>query len=584
MEIIAQRNKILKYGVVLLLVAFVTSCKAPENVSTSKKTGSKELSDSDNRKFQAAWFNGLKAKTLGNYGRAMGYFERCLQLNKEADAVYYEVAKLNEFQQNYVVALENIEKAYQLSPTNRWYRDYLAKMYDKNTHYEKAIEIYVSLIESHPNSLEYYYELGNMYLYTNQIKKAVEVFDRVEEKVGVSEEVSLHKYKLLVQSGDKEGAKKEIHKLIEFNPAEVRYYGMLANMYREEGDLVKAIETFEKLKNVYPEEPLIRLSLSDYYNEGGEHEKAFEEVKTAFQSKQLGIDDRVRILMQYYQLSEKKIDEREKAYVLLGFTENNYPEEAKTYAVYGDFLIRDNKLKEAREKYRKSIALDNSKFLVWRQLLFINSDLNDVDAMLEDSGEAMNLFPSQPLVYFFNGISNLQKDNYSEAAFALEQGQGLVVDNPGLQGQFYSNLGDAYYRLDKLQLAWLNYERALKINPNNIYVLNNYAYYLSLKKANLDLAKEMSYKTVRANPNNATYLDTYAWILFQLEEYQEAKEFIERAIENGGNEHAEILVHYGDILMQLGDKDAAVANWRKAVEKGMQSQDLENKIKESQVQ
>lgn len=567
-------------------MAGVIGCKPSENVTKGGNdtiSASGKLSSSDNIKFQTALFNGLKAKTLGNYGRAMGYFERCLQIDKNADAVYYEMAKLNEKQQSYVEALGNIKKAYELSPENKWYMIFLAKMYDKNTNYEKAAEVYQKIIEQNPNSIEYYYELGNMYLYTNDLKKAISVFDKVEEKLGVSEEVSLHKFKLYLQDKDSEGAKKEIDKLIKSNPSEIRYYGMLANLYREEGDLTKAIETFERLKEVSPDDPLIRLSLSDYYNEGGEHEKAFEEVKIAFQSKDLNIDDRVRILMQYYQASEKNVSLRPKTYVLLDQTEKMYPDEAKSYAIYGDFLIRDNRLKEARKKYKKSIKIDDSKFLVWRQLLFINSDLNDVDEMLVVSKEALDLFPSQPLVYFFNGISNLQKEKYSEAAFVLEQGQGLVIDNPSLQGQFYSNLGDTYYRLEEYQKSWMNYEKALKINPANIYVLNNYAYYLSLRKENLDLAKRMSFKTVRANPSNPTYLDTYAWILYEMEDYSNAKVYIEKAISNGGKEHGEILEHYGDILFKLGDKEGAVKNWQLAIEKGIQSQELKLKIKEKKL-
>jgi Tfp pilus assembly protein PilF len=72
----------------------------------------------------------------------------------------------------------------------------------------------------------------------------------------------------------------------------------------------------------------------------------------------------------------------------------------------------------------------------------------------------------------------------------------------------------------------------LKYNPDNIPVLNNYAYYLSLEQTDLDKAEEMSYRTIKAEPNNATYLDTYAWILFQLGQYNDALFYIRQAIDN----------------------------------------------------
>ena len=52
--------------------------------------------------------------------------------------------------------------------------------------------------------------------------------------------------------------------------------------------------------------------------------------------------------------------------------------------------------------------------------------------------------------------------------------------------------------------AYAAYDSSLVYNPNNIGTLNNYAYYLSVERTNLDKAEEMSYKTVKAEPENAS--------------------------------------------------------------------------------
>ncbi|HKJ42990.1 MAG TPA: hypothetical protein VKA27_12930, partial [Sunxiuqinia sp.] len=56
---------------------------------------------------------------------------------------------------------------------------------------------------------------------------------------------------------------------------------------------------------------------------------------------------------------------------------------------------------------------------------------------------------------------------------------------------------------------------------------------------------------------------------------------IENAINNGGGENATLVEHYGDILYKLGDKDKAIANWKKAKLLGANDQTLDQKIKES---
>jgi Tfp pilus assembly protein PilF len=103
----------------------------------------------------------------------------------------------------------------------------------------------------------------------------------------------------------------------------------------------------------------------------------------------------------------------------------------------------------------------------------------------------------------------------------------------------------------------------LSFNPNNDYVLNNYSYYLSLRKENLDKAERMAAQAVKNQPNNASFLDTYAWVLYMREKYKEARKVMERALAQP-DVSSTLLEHYGDILFQLGDVESAVHQWEKA--------------------
>ena len=128
--------------------------------------------------------------------------------------------------------------------------------------------------------------------------------------------------------------------------------------------------------------------------------------------------------------------------------------------------------------------------------------------------------------------------------------------------------------------AFEYYEQAIDINPHNLHVLNNYSYYLSLERRDLDRAEKMSSITVKAEPTNPTFLDTYAWILFEQESYVLAKIYIEKAIEYGEDEiSAEVYEHYGDILALSDDIENAVVQWKKAQEMGGNSKLLKKKIK-----
>ena len=55
---------------------------------------------------------------------------------------------------------------------------------------------------------------------------------------------------------------------------------------------------------------------------------------------------------------------------------------------------------------------------------------------------------------------------------------------------FYSLLGDTYHAIDEHEKSDLFYQKSLEKNPENHIVLNNYSYYLSLRKKELLKAKQ----------------------------------------------------------------------------------------------
>jgi len=149
--------------------------------------------------------------------------------------------------------------------------------------------------------------------------------------------------------------------------------------------------------------------------------------------------------------------------------------------------------------------------------------------------------------------------------------------------EFYSSLADSYHAIKEHKLSDEYYEKSLEIDSNNILILNNYAYYLSVRKIKLEIAKKMSYKCNELEKENGTYQDTYAWVLYELKEYDEAKEWMEKALKNGGDKSAVVVEHYGDILYQLGDVESAIIQWKKAKELGEASKFLDKKLEDGKL-
>lgn len=563
----------------------VALISTPNQVFAQKKKSKKskkdkvELTEQQRMTVTSLFFDANNQKMLGNFQKAVELYQKCIQIDAKNDASYFELGQLALQAKDYQQAAIFFNYAYELKPENKWYTLGLATAFEKSQQFDKAIELYSKLLENEPNNIDYYSNLATAYAYSGNMKKAIEVYNQLEEKIGVDEQLSSLKQNMYLEVGDTDNAIKEAKKLIEKNPNEPEHIKNLVKLYTQANRKSEALEVLKKAETDFPQEGVFQLLVADFMLIDGKTEQAHAKLEAAFADPKLDIDLKIGTLLKYFEkaaINPQLKEETEKLNKILVAT---HPDSPKGYAMYADYLYRDGKLKEAKENYLKTIEFDNSKFLVWNQLLVTCLELNDYQSLANESERALELFPTQASIYFFNGYANLLLENTAKACEILELGSGLVYNNPSLKLQFYSTLGDALYKNNESSRAYRYYDKALQIDPKNIYVLNNYAYYLSLDEENLEKAKEMSGTTLEAEPNSPTYLDTYAWILYKLEDFTGAEKYFLKALENGGGSSAEIVEHYGDVLLKLNRNEEALNQWQKALELGpTKPKELEQKI------
>jgi tetratricopeptide (TPR) repeat protein len=234
-----------------------------------------------------------------------------------------------------------------------------------------------------------------------------------------------------------------------------------------------------------------------------------------------------------------------------------YPDNPVSKSLYSSLLYQNKEYKKAKKLTLEVLRSDSLNYAVWEQLLFCDMYLNDYKNLAKNSEQVNDLFPNQPLPYLMNGIANYQLKNYEKAADVLETGKDFVAGNKALLEEFYNYLGEIYYQMKNYDACYLSYDKVLSLNPENSIVLNNYAYYLSLQKRDLQKAERMARHAVNLDPENSNNLDTYAWVLYQEGKYEEALKWQNEALKNGGNTSDTVLEHYGKILEKLGRNEEA---------------------------
>lgn len=581
------RHKQGVWAVGLALIIFLAAaCKtSKQGTSTTPGTASskeKGLSEQDQVKFGAMFVDACKERMKGNVEVAENIFRECLKIDPNSSAVKYELGNIYRFNGMYDNALKYAKDCANQDVKNEWYQLLYIECLHNKRQYAAAADIYSRLVKNYPERPEFYEGLAAEYMYGGNYDKSYKTYDDIEKRFGKNEVFTLNKIKLLKQQKKTGEAEAELKSLIQTDPTEARYYTYLAEFYQETSQNDKAIATYEQILKIDPNNPMVHLALADYYKQQNNKEKFNQEVKTAFENPDLDVDAKLKILISYYEYTEQYPEYIPQAYELCEIMVKIHPSAAESHSIYADFLARDKKMKEACIEYSKAARLDKSRFKIWNKVMYMQYDLGQFDSLGVYSAEAMELFPNQPNPYFFNGVANLQLKQYQKAVSALHDGLEFVYNDNALLMQFYANLGDAYNYLKEYDKSDKTFDDALKVDPDNTYILNNYAYFLSLRKQNLEKAEKFSRRSNELSPNNRSYIDTYGWILYQLGKYQEAEEWLGRAAKIGAK-NAVILEHYGDALYKVNKKEEAVSYWKEAKAAGQGSELLDKKIAEKKL-
>lgn len=525
------------------------------------------------------YFEALRRKTIEDQKGAAELFARVLQLDSRNDAAMYELSNLKKIQNNQPEAQQLLERAVVLKPNNEWYWVSLATSYEKSNDILKLQHVFDELLRINPDKPDYYYDKASALILEQKYDEALAVYARLEQLTGLTDDLVASRQKIYLKQGKIDLAANEMEQLLANNPEQVKYYLLLGEIYNSNNLTDKALKVLQRGEKVKPDDGMIHLALADTYRTKKDLDASYKQLQLAFASPALDIDQKVRIILGY---APKFPDPnaRASALELSRIAVTVHPADAKAQALYGDMLAQNNKLKEAKAAYQKSVQINPEIYIVHEQLVRLDLGDNALDEAIKDGENALSLFPNQAWMNYLVGVTYLQKKDANKALGYLKNAVALELDDKDLSAQSYAALGDCYHELKDNAKSDAAYDKALVFNPDNVYTLNNYAYYLSIRGEQLEKAAQMSKHSIDQQPNTASFEDTYAWILFRLKKYADAKQWIEKALQHGKDSSATQTEHYGDILFYLGNTDAAVQNWKKAKEYGAKSPFLDRKINE----
>lgn len=536
----------------------------------------KEISENDKLEAEYYFIEGEKYFMLDNFQKAFEYYMMAYEKEPDNAAINYKLADVLTKNNELVKALGFATAAVELNPTNKYYYLVTANLYTSMSSFNEAAATYEALLENVPDTEQYLFELAAIYLYQKELGKALATYDRAKKAFGPMEQITVQKQQIYLSQNQLDEAIREGEELIEAFPGINEYVISLAEILISNDRLDEAQVRLEALVADEPNSSQAGILLSEIYRKKGNTEKAMALLQSAFGDKSLNFEAKVQMLAGYVaQLPNEALEQP--AITLSQLLIQAHPEEANAYAIAGDLYYQLGKNDEALEMYNEVLKRDKSNFGLWQNVLNLEMSMSRYDAVIAHSEEALELYPNQSALYYYGGTASLIQKNYKKAIRLFEEGTKFVGANPDLHSVFYGQLGDAYNGIEDHVNSDKSYEKALEIKPDNDHVLNNYSYFLSLRKEKLETALSMSSKLVEKYPDNSTYLDTHAWVLYVKGDYKEARIYLEKAIEDE-NVSGTIVEHYGDVLYQLGEVENAVRQWEIARDMEETSENLDKKI------
>ena len=504
----------------------------------------------------------------GAYDSAAKILSELLVRDPDNDAACYYNGLVLQKKGDVEKAEIYLKKAVELDPTNYWYRYSLAQLYAATSRGELTVDIYEKLLKDFPSKSELYFDLAQMYSAQGEFDKSLKTLDEIDTIFGKTESSAIYRFNLLRHTGKDDEAFRSLEQYNQEYSSPV-VLTTLAEWKVSMYDDSTAVAYYDEAVDLAPDFLPALIGRAEVFRMSKRYDRFFPALKQIASNVNLPVEEKCDYLMalvrnstpQFLKSFTPQMDTVINNIVKVHSSDSTV---LNTAAVY---FYSTGRNENAGEYFKKVVDMyPSSEMASIYYLEFLMYEQNWAE--LSKQGRiAFQRHPDNVNMLEMASVGDFNSKEYEKVLEICNDVLRLFPNDSSATLKAWSTAGDIHHMLGDSKKAYRAYDKALKINPDYIYVLNNYAYYLSIEGKSLKKAYDMSRKTIIAEPDNATYLDTFAWILFLQNKPLEAKPVFKQAMLYGGKESPVILDHYAEVLYALKEYDLAFFYWNLALQK-----------------
>ncbi len=521
----------------------------------------------------------------GNLSDVKGDYAEAILDYQDAIRFYRDPSIYNAMAQDYIrlgkadLAVEQSKQAVAMAPGKIDYRRTLAQSYLAAFDVDSARIQYSKIISIDSTQVEDMMVLAQLYQ-RDDPSRAAQLYERVLRLVGPDLPTMMQLVRIYNSTTQFDKSIEVVNRMLKIDPSNEPLKEMLADLYLQVGKNADALKILQELMSERRGDYNLKARAATAYLRMKDFASADSLLDTIFTSDSTRADAKFAI-GQFY-LNEMQRDSSVVPFAEQIFSKllSLYPNDPRSYLMAGLGASYAGNDSTAETLLKKSLALDSTNAGAWQALGLLYYQEKEFNKMAVVMTRAAEIFPEEYRINLFLGLALNQAGRNQEAVKPLEKAVSLKpTDMDAL-----STLGQVYEALNRYDDAYRIYETALKLDPKNSLILNNYAYSLSERGIELEKAMKMAQFAVQLDPNNSAYLDTMGWVYFKLGDYGKAASYVKKALaerQKADGSSATLDEHLGDIYDKLGENEKAVEQWKKALMEDPGNTTLKEKIEKA---
>ncbi len=502
-----------------------------------------------------------------------------------------------------VKAIGEYAEVHRLDPSDQEASLWLARLYRLHNEPDKAEQVLRKMLQDDPGNEAAIEQLTQLLLDGNKADEAIQLLEGMS-----AHSSSATVFDLLgdayTQTHDYAKAEAAYRKAVEMDPSELSHLRGLGQTLLTEEKYSDALEVYQKLADLMPDDPDNYLRIAQIYRELHQLDKAEENLVKAQQvnpgslevlynkamiyEAQGRYDDAIRVLSDaitgvksqstvlpsrrrslsvlYQQLGMLYRDVQNYQAAIYTFQELGHLGDEEdhrarllimdTYRQAKDMPKALQAGREAMAKYPNDEAIKSSMALLLGENQQTDEAVKLLETDLKGTAADRDTYLNLSQVYE-------RGRRYADAEQAARKAESFASE-PHDNETAWLLLGAVYERQKQFDKAEIEFKKVLDVNPKNAQVLNYYGYMLADRGVRLEEAQDLVQRAVDLEPFNGAYLDSLGWVYYKQNKLDEAEITLRKAVEHEPHDPT-IREHLGDTYAKQGRMDQAAIEWEKSL-------------------